>query len=161
MKNKIVISFGSLGLALSSVGHELAMEDKKSWIDEASNIHEKSAINSAIMETIKEIDAHGAFIVDERAGVIYIDPLKLPEYMRDRLLQAKEVTEVLESDLVKLDEKFSFILAKNNAFKKVGTPEGHFINQVIVENLKQNATPILREEMAEYLSANFNETTRI
>ena len=153
---KLVISLSALGLAIPSISLANVTSEKSHSVVEGiqKNIN-LIDVNPATMETLRQIDAHSAFLFNEDGSEVYIDLLSLPEELATKVSQSKEVKLIPEADLVKLDQSFSHFLATKNAFKRTESPEGHLINEAILESLKANANPVLRKEMLRHRESSF------
>ena len=160
MKKKIVVSLGTLGMAIPSLLNGMSPPEAKHLGSKIvdftpSKIRKDIHINPKTIEVVKEIASHEAFLINDEEGSIYIDLSKLPRDLRDELSESQEVVEIPESCLLKLDQGFANVLATQNAFKRTETLEGVIINQIMLNKLKQDATPILKEDMQRYLTTSF------
>ena len=91
----------------------------------------------------------------KKKGEIYIDISKLPKKLRRNLLKSQEVDQIPETHLVKLNQVFANVLASKNIFRRTGTLEGIIMNQIMLEKLQQDSSPILKEDLQMYLACDF------
>ena len=160
MKKEIMTSLSTLGVLAPSIANAMPLSDKTTVFsnlldDKMSIVYEKQEIHPETMATVREIASHAAFLVDDETGVIYINLAQLPNELRDNLVKSSEITEVPNSHLVKMDQVFANILAKQGIFKKTETLEGIVINEIMLERLNEQSSPLLREELDQYLTLEF------
>ena len=159
MKKEVVTSLSVLGTVIPSISNALPLSEVPTALRGLNNpseiIYEMSDITPKTMEVIEEIASHGAFLIDDEEGSVYIDLSKLQGSLASKVSESQKVVEISESDLVKLNQIFVHILAEKKAFQRAGTSEGSIINQIMLEKLKQEASPILEEDLKFYMASCF------
>ena len=159
MKKEVVTSLSVLGTVIPSISNALPLSEIPTALKSLNNlseiIYEMPDITPRTLEVIEVIASHDAFLIDDEVGSVYIDLSKLQESLASKVSESQKVVEISESNLVKLNQIFAQILAEKNAFRRAGTLEGSIINQIMLEKLKLEASPILEEDLKFYMASCF------
>lgn len=156
MKKEIIASLGALGALFGSSDHAKAeSEFTEVSTDQTEIVIEKPDLSTDTIKAVREITDHDAFLLDHGFGTVYIDLAKLPEDLQGKLLDSTEVVEVPDTNLLEVDQAFSDVLASQNIFSRTGNVNGMIMNQIILDKLIDDATPVLEEDVRFYMATNF------
>ncbi len=154
-RNKIVL-LAALGLipAVDALGgdHEPVVNINT---DDPRAIAESLQVNVDTIRVLEMFSQMGALNFDNEIQQVYISPDHLPNALIEKLHDSDEVEFDEDSDRFVLKDVFVNTLAKNHAFSRLGTITSIKSNDEILKRLKENSTPVLREDQLMYSRHSF------
>ncbi|MBT4761918.1 MAG: hypothetical protein HOO06_09500 [Bdellovibrionaceae bacterium] len=116
---------------------------------------ENLQINPDTLRVLKMFSQMNAINFDNDAHKILIKPEQLPNILIIQLHNSKEVEFDEEANVFFLKEEFINTLARDHAFSRLGTVPSIETNKEILKRLKENSTPVLREDQILYSRHSF------
>lgn len=157
MKNKkTIILLAALGVIHAK---KVLAQDVSSTLGNESNdpavVAESLDIHPETIRVLKMFLDLGALGYDEKTGVVFINPSNLPEFVIEALDSSSEAVFDEETQLYILDDRFVEALAATHSFSRLANSDATVINIKIMERLKRDLSPILREDLKIYSKSSF------
>lgn len=116
---------------------------------------ESLQIHPETLRVLKMFSDLGALGFDEEEGMVFVDPSKIPVFVIAALEHSDEVLFDEERGLYILDDHFVEVLATTHSFSRLARPDAAVINAKILERLKRDTSPVLRDDLRIYAKSSF------
>lgn len=156
MNKKTVMILAALGVIHAKEGWTQDYLGATSSADGKPTMNAESLqIHPETLRVLKMFSDLGALGFDEEEGIVYVDPSKLPVFVIAALEHSSEVLFDEERGLYILDDHFVEVLATTHSFSRLARPDAAFINAKILERLKRDTSPVLRDDLRTYAKSSF------
>ena len=156
MNKKTILTLAALGIiqANESIADDTVAQPVVSTSDPGI-VAESLQVNVDTVRVLKMFSDLGALQFNSMNGTVAVDPATLPNFIIEKLVDSNEVDLDQSNDLFVLTDSFVNVLASNHVFSKLGSYDAIVANKKILDKLKENSTPVPREDQRVHSKASF------
>jgi hypothetical protein len=112
-------------------------------------------VNVDTVRVLRMFADMGALQFNNESGSVEVNPTNLPNVMVRGLSESTEVALDEGRDVYVLTDSFVSVLAQNHVFTQLGTQESVQANRTILNRLRENTTPVPRQDQVYHAESSF------